>query len=62
MLANAGAQFGFDQQPPTAEAICELESTGPKSTGICPGYMAADRHSIAGFEVEHHDVVSNQNM
>ena len=40
------------------EAIHELESTGQKSMGICLGCMAAHRHSIVGFEVEHHDVVS----
>ena len=34
------------------EAICELETMGPKSMGICMGCMVADKHSIEGFEVE----------
>ena len=33
------------------EAVRELESTGRKSTGICTGCTAADRHSIAELKV-----------
>ena len=33
------------------EAVRELESTGQKSTGICTGCTAADRHSTAELEV-----------
>ena len=34
-----------------SEAVRELESTGQKSTGICTGCTAADRHSTAELEV-----------
>ena len=41
-----------DQQRDNPEAVCELESTGGKSTGICMGCTVAGRHSIAELEVK----------
>ena len=37
--------------------VCELESTGEKSTGICTGCTAAGRHSIAELEVDWKHVI-----